>query len=376
MRECVGTVLGDGTRMSGNARDVRYLIPLWALAIVAILFFLQAAASLLIPVVLGFLISCALEPVVAWLARHRVPRAAGTSVLLIVLVALSGWGGYTVQDEARQAINSLPTAAARARELVMERVGKGAGASIQQAANELNGVNAQSRDSAARPAQPQENARAVPDVFDLLRLGVQSVFTFTGYVMVIFFLVFFLLLSGHHIRSRLIEVAGPDTERRRTVSTIVNDINSQIERFLLVRLVTSALVGVLTWAALVWFGVENAAFWGILAGVFNSIPYFGPVIVSGGLFVVGLAEGGGISHALEIAGTALVITSIEGWLITPPLMGKAERLSALAVFLGLLLWTWVWGAWGTILAVPMLVIVKSVADHVPSMRPVGRLMAP
>jgi predicted PurR-regulated permease PerM len=70
----------------------------------------------------------------------------------------------------------------------------------------------------------------------------------------------------------------------------------------------------------------------------------------------------------------LVITSIEGWLITPPLMGKAERMSVLAVFLGLLLWTWVWGAWGTILAVPMLVILKSVADHVPSMKPVGRLM--
>jgi predicted PurR-regulated permease PerM len=194
--------------------------------------------------------------------------------------------------------------------------------------------------------------------------------------MVIFFLVFFLLLSGHHIRSRLIEIAGPDVERRRTVTRIVNDINSQIERFLLVRLVTSALVAVLTWGVLAWLDVQNAAIWGILAGVFNSIPYFGPVIVSGGLFVVGLAQGGGISQALQIAGAALVITSIEGWLITPPLMGKAERMSALAVFLGLLLWTWVWGAWGTILAVPMLVILKSVADHVPSMRPVGRLMAP
>jgi predicted PurR-regulated permease PerM len=324
------------------------------------------------------LISAALEPVVAWLARHRVPRAAGTSLLLITLVGLSGWASYGLQDEARQAIDSLPTAAARARELVIDQVGKGAGASIRQAADELNGnVSAQSGDSAARAPEPQGTARAVPDVSGLLRLGIQSVFAFTGYVMVIFFLVFFLLLSGHHIRSRLIEIAGADVERRRTVARIVNDINSQIERFLLVRLVTSTFVGVLTWGVLVWLNVENAAFWGLLAGVFNSIPYFGPVIVSGGLFVVGLAQdGGGIRDALEIAGAALVITSIEGWLITPPLMGKAERMSALAVFLGLLLWTWVWGAWGTILAVPMLVILKSVADHVPSMRPVGRLMAP
>ena len=77
-----------------------------------------------------------------------------------------------------------------------------------------------------------------------------------------------------------------------------------------------------------------------------------------------------------MSGAAIVITSLEGWLITPPLMGKVERMSALVVFLGLLLWTWVWGAWGTVLAVPMLVIIKSVADHVRQLRPVGRLMAP
>lgn len=77
-----------------------------------------------------------------------------------------------------------------------------------------------------------------------------------------------------------------------------------------------------------------------------------------------------------MSGAAIVITSIEGWLVTPPLMGKAERMSALAVFLGLLLWTWVWGGWGTILAVPMLVVMKSVADRVERLKPVGRLMAP
>jgi predicted PurR-regulated permease PerM len=116
--------------------------------------------------------------------------------------------------------------------------------------------------------------------------------------------------------------------------------------------------------------------WGIAAGLFNSIPYFGPIIVSGGLFLVGLVQGGGMTQALQIAGIALVITTLEGWLVTPPLLGKAEGMSALAVFLGLLLWTWIWGAWGTILAVPMLVILKAVADHTPALKPLGRLMAP
>lgn len=115
--------------------------------------------------------------------------------------------------------------------------------------------------------------------------------------------------------------------------------------------------------------------WGILAGVFNSIPYFGPGIVSGGLFVVGLVQGGGVAQAHQMSGAAILITSLEGWLLRPVLMGKAERMSALAVFLGVLLWTWIWGGWHTLLAVPMLVIIKFVADHVERLKPVGRLMA-
>jgi predicted PurR-regulated permease PerM len=206
--------------------------------------------------------------------------------------------------------------------------------------------------------------------------GVGSALALAGHLTVIFFLVFFLLLSGHHVRARLIEVAGPDGERRRTAAAILDEVNAQIQRFLLVRLVTAAIVGMLTWGVLAWMGVQNAAVWAILAGLFNSIPYFGPIIVSGGLFVVGLAQGAGIAAALKMSGAALVITSLEGWLLTPPLMGKAERMSALAVFLGLLLWTWIWGAWGTVLAVPMLVLVKAVTDHVPRLKPIGRLMAP
>jgi predicted PurR-regulated permease PerM len=197
-----------------------------------------------------------------------------------------------------------------------------------------------------------------------------------GHVVVVIFLVFFLLISRHQLRSRLVEVAGTESNQRRLASTIIDDINQQIQRYLLVLLLTATVVSIATWLTLAWIGAENPAMWGVLAGVFNSIPYFGPVIVSGGLFVVGIVQGGGFTQALQMSGAALVITTLEGWLLTPPLMGRAERMSAFVVFLGLMLWTWVWGAWGTVLAVPMLVVIKSVADHVERLRPIGRLMAP
>jgi predicted PurR-regulated permease PerM len=202
------------------------------------------------------------------------------------------------------------------------------------------------------------------------------VFSLAGSIVTVFFLVFFLLISGPRLRARVLEVAARDDEGRKRLTTILGDVNSQIQRFLVVRLITAGLVGAATWLALVWMGVAQPALWGASAGALNSIPYFGPIIVSGGLFFVGLFQTGSVIEAVQIAGIALAITTLEGWLVTPPLLGKVEGMSALTVFLGLLLWTWIWGPWGTILAVPMLVIIKAVADHTLPLKPLGRLMAP
>jgi predicted PurR-regulated permease PerM len=333
-------------------------VALWIVALVAVVFLLRAAKALLIPIALAVLISYALAPVVSWLERHRVPRLAGAGLVLLLILGAGGGGGYALRGDAKELAASLPEAIQRARQEVLSRLGADTGA-IQQATKALGTEGTETSGQTSGSLMP----RAVGAMFSLV-----------GDLIIIFFLVYFLLISGHHVRNRLIEIAG--SERRRMASTIIDDINTQIQRYLLVLLVTAIVVGVATWAVLAWMGVRHAATWGILAGVFNSIPYFGPVVVSGGLFLIGMMQGGGMTQALQMSGAAIAITSLEGWVLTPALMGKAERMSALAVFVGVLLWTWIWGPWGTVLAVPMLVVVKSVADHVPPLRPIGRLMAP
>jgi predicted PurR-regulated permease PerM len=322
-------------------------VALWIVAVVAIVFLLREAKALLIPIALAVLISYALAPVVSWLERHRVPRLAGAGLVLLLILGASGGAGYALRDEAKELAATLPEALQRLRQEALSRLG--------------------TETTAIQPAASGQTTGS------LTQRAVGAMFSLAGDLIIIFFLVYFLLISGHHVRSRLIEIAGPE---RRMASTIIDDINTQIQRYLLVLLVTAIVVGAATWAVLAWMGVRHAATWGILAGVFNSIPYFGPIVVSGGLFLVGMIQGGGMTQALQMSGVAILITSLEGWLLTPALMGKAERMSALAVFLGVLLWTWIWGPWGTVLAVPMLVVVKSVADHVPPLRPIGRLMAP
>jgi predicted PurR-regulated permease PerM len=330
------------------ASEIRYA--LWVVAVVAVLLQLHTAQALFIPIVVAAVISYALAPFVTWLEHRGVPAVAGAALVLLAVLGAVAGGGYALRDDARELVASLPQTVSRVQALIADQIGSSSHTRQPVATSELTGT--------------------------FVQQGVGAVLSFAGNVVVVFFLVYFLLISKQLVRDRLVEISGPDASQRRITATIIKDIDQQIERYLLVLLVTGVIVAVATWLLLAWLGVEHAAVWGILAGAFNSIPYFGPVAVSGGLLVVGLVQGGGSTLALQMSGAALVITSLEGWLLTPALMGKAERMSALAVFLGLLLWTWVWGAWGTLLAVPMLVVIKSIADHVDRLRPLGRLMAP
>jgi predicted PurR-regulated permease PerM len=346
----------------------------WMLAVLATVFFLRTAYALLIPIAIGVLISYALEPVVAWVERRRVPRFIGAALVLLLILGAGAGGAYTLKDDAMQVVEALPKAVQRAREMAVSTLGPRADA-VQKATRGLGATGATAAGGGAADVG-QATGPSGQMTSSLLQQAVAAMFALAGHLVVIFFLIYFLLISGHHVRNRLVEIAGPDPERRRMASTIIDDINAQIQRYLLVLLITATIVGVATWVVLAWMGVQHAAMWGILAGLFNSIPYFGPVVVSGGLFAIGLVQGSGVTQALQMSVAAMLITSLEGWLITPPLMGKAEGMSVLAVFLGLLLWTWIWGGWGTILAVPMLVIIKSVADHVERLKLVGRLLAP
>ena len=333
---------------------------LWVLAVLAALAFVKFAATLLIPIVVGVLASLALEPIVAWLTRRGVPRAMAAALVLAALLGGLGWGGYALRDRVASGLDALPDAARRLRGMVEATLES---SRIEEASQAWSGEPR----GGGGPALPEGAVTAGQ------RLG-ETVLAALGHATVVVFLVYFLLQSGPALATRVTQLPH-DAERRAIVATILRDVNAQVQRFLLVQAFAAAVVAVATWLALAWLGAAHPLLWGLLAGAFNSIPYFGPVVVSGGLFLVGLAQEGGTTLAWQMAGAALAITSIEGWLLTPLLMGRAERMNVLAVFLGLMLWTWLWGAWGTLLAVPMLAVVKSVADHVDALRPLGRLMA-
>ena len=170
------------------------------------------------------------------------------------------------------------------------------------------------------------------------------------------------------------KIAGPTLTKKKITVQILDEINSQIESFMRVQVFTSFLVAVATALALWWFGVDHPIVWGLLAGIFNSIPYLGPLIVTGGLGVVSFMQFDDLLKTAYVCGVAFAITSLEGFLLTPMLMGRAAQMNPVAIFVGLLFWSWIWGIWGTVLAVPMLMMLKAVCDHIEDLQPIGELL--
>lgn len=347
--------------------------PLWLLALVALAFFLRETRGLFVPLALGFLASYVLQPAVRWLDRLGSPRTLSAAIVVGVIFGLAGWAGWALKDDFTQAAHDLPQQVREIRGELQASQAGGTLGQLQQAAREMQmpatppapGTAPQQPRPAAAVSSPSAAAEGQLSgpLAQYLWQGSFGLVTAAGQLMVVVFFVFFLLIGAESWRQRLIGTWGSALSSRRTAVEVLDEIDWQIQRFLLVRLVTSVIVAAATWVVLVVFGAPAPALWAVAAGVFNWIPYFGPIIVSGGLAIVGFVSGG-MTMALQLSGSALVITSLEGWLITPPLLGRAARMSTLAVFVSLLFWSWVWGIWGTILAVPLTSMIKAVADHV------------
>lgn len=347
------------------------------LAVIAGILVLQYAQSVFIPLVLGLLISYALDPVVTRLEKLRVPRAAGAALLIIGLVTGGGFLLYQLRGQAQQIIQQLPEGARRLRYTIEQQQGSTTDAlqKVQQAATELEKAADSAGPVAARPGVTKVQVEDRPfNVSDYLMWGSMGLATAAGQCLLILFLAYFLLATGDLYRRKLVKIVGPSLSKKKITVQILQEIDRQIESFLMVQLFTSAVVGIATWLAFRAIGLEQAAVWGLLAGIFNSIPYVGPVIVSGGTAVVAFLQFGNLHMTLVASGIALVITSLEGFLLTPWLTSRAARMNAVAVFVGLLFWGWVWNVWGMLLAVPMLMVVKAVCDHVEDFKGVGELL--
>jgi len=355
---------------------------LTTLAVGVGLLILQYAQSVLIPIVLGILISYALGPFVASLARHRIPRSVGAAAAVLLILVTLGTAAYTLSDEVIAIVGNIPVAAQRVRQRISDgrKDRDSALQQVQRAAKEIEKTAQEATEpDGAQTARAGgiQRVQVVEPAFkatDYIWIGGAGFVGFLGQFAVILFLVYFLLVTGDLYKRKLVKIAGPKLSQKKITVQILDEINQQIESFIRVQVLTSVLVAVGTGIVLWWFGLEQYAVWGLLAGIFNSIPYLGPVLVTGGLGLVAFIQFDDVLKTIYVCGAAFAITSLEGFLLTPMLMGRASRMNPVAIFVGLLFWSWLWGVWGTVLAVPMLMMLKAICDRVEDLQSIGELL--
>ena len=339
------------------------------------LYALRWAAEIVIPVLMGLLFSYALTPLVDRLVRLRVPRALGAAAVMVALVGGLAWGTWSLSDQANSLIESLPNAAQKLRDTLHPRLrdpNPSTMDNVQKAAATL----AQATDS-AKPTPGVAKVQIVKPQFnvqDYLFTGTMRAAEAAAQVLVVAFITYFLLAAGDTFRRKLARIAGPNFAKRKITVQALDEITQQIQRYLLVQLLTSAVVGVSTALAFWALGFNNAAVWGVLAGVMNLVPYVGTVVICGASAVVALLQFGTLQMAIAVGSVSIVLHVISGYIITPWLTSRTSRLNAVVVFIGVLAWGWLWGVWGLLLGTPILMALKAICDRVDDLKAIGELL--
>jgi predicted PurR-regulated permease PerM len=355
--------------------DIRNL-SLFLMALFASLFVLQWAKAVFIPLMLGLVFSYALSPVVNALELRKVPRWAGAAVLLLAIFASLGTTAWSLSDEAARLIETLPAAAQKLKQAVQARKPGSGGTleTVQKAAAQIEQAANEPSIAGGRGVMRVIVEPARFNVRDYLWTGTIGLLALIGQTTVVVFLTFFLLVSGDTFRRKLIKHAGPTLSRKKITLQALDEITVQIQRYLQVQLLTSALVGVLTGLAFALLGLENAAVWGIAAAVLNLVPYVGSLATAVAGALVGFLQFGTLNMALAIGGASMLIHTVIGNLVTPWLTGRASRMSPVAVFIALLAWGWLWGVWGLLLGIPIMMIVKAVCERIDHLKPVAEFL--
>jgi predicted PurR-regulated permease PerM len=344
--------------------DVRSLALTGLLALAAT-YTLYAARDLFLPIVLAMLLKVVFDPVVRFLGRARVKPPLGAAVVVTALVIGLGAGVVWLREPASEWLEKLPTALQRVEDSMaamrgpVERVTEAA-----ERVGEMTGIEA-AGDEAATVSTDQ------PSVRQMLFAGV---WRFVGTGAVILILLYFLLASQDLFLLKLVRVLPRLDDKKRAVE-VARQIQSDVSRHLFAVTLINFSLGAATALGLYLIGMPSPLLWGMMGAVLNFIPYLGPLIGSAMVGAAAFLTFDDPGRVLLAVGLFFGLTSLEGTLLTPWIVGRSLSLNPVAIFLGLSFWGFLWGPVGALIAVPMLIAIKALCDRVASLAPLGEFLS-
>lgn len=354
-------------------------VALVILTTIAVIFALDWAQNFVITMLLGVLLAYTLNPVVKWMEYIKIPRVIGSSLVIIFLMASIGFAGFTLRGQVQSIIAKLPEVSTKLTSAFASKRGEPLTniQKVQIAASQVETAT----NSVTNAVAPKKNQRVHVVVAerkfkigDFLWRGSLGVFGFIGEAITMAFLAYFLLLSGDTFKRKLVRLTGPSLSKRKITVNILEDINNSIQRYMFMLLVTNVMVGLAMWVTFRMLGLENAGAWAVAAGFLHVVPYFGPVVTAAATGIAAYMQFDSILMAMLVSGATMVIATIIGVFLTTWMTGRIAKMNSAAVFISLLFFTWLWGVWGMLLGIPIIVIIKVVCVHIENLQPVAEIL--
>jgi predicted PurR-regulated permease PerM len=340
------------------------------LALIAVIIVLSLGSSFLVPVALGLLLAAVLRPVVAALHRARIPTAVGAAMAVVLSVVVIVVAVILLEPPVRTMTRDVPKTLIKARgrlESLGIRIPGGAGAPNTPSTR----VGADSS-AASKTGGQQESGSAGVGQTVVRAFGITLGALFA--LIEILLLAFFILAAGDGWIDKLRRSTRSPARCDRALE-IVREIRHVVLRYLLVNVLINAAQAVLI-ALIVWpLGYAGPIVWGMLTFIAEFVPYFGGAVMVGLLFLTGLAAGQGFGHAVLAPAAYLIITTLQNNLVSPTAYGRGLRLNPTAILVGVMFWGVLWGIAGVFLAVPLLAIIRIVAERNDSLAPVAAFLA-
>lgn len=350
------------------------------LTTLAVVFALQWAQSFVITLLLGILLSYTLNPLVARMEQIKIPRVIGSTIVIVAVILSIVFAAYGLRGQVQSIIAKLPEVSAKLSSALASKRGDPLTnmQKVQIAATQVEAATSSVQSNNISEKKPAMRVVIVDPKFkldDFLWRGSLGVFGFIGEAMTMIFLAYFMLLSGDTFKRKLVRLTGSTLTQKKITVHILEDINNSIQHYLFMLLVTNVLIGIFMWIAFRVLGLENAGAWAVSAGFLHLIPYFGPVATAAATGMAAYMQFNSLLMALLVAGVALLVATIIGIFITTWMTGRIAKMNSAAVFISLLFFAWLWGIWGMLLGIPIVVIIKVVSERIEQFQPLAELLS-
>lgn len=335
-------------------------VGLFLIAFVAAIY---VARDIIIPLAFALMLYFLLRPSVRLLSRLHVPKAISGAIVLGSAVVFVSLAAVELAGPASNWAERLPVAVRQ-----VEFKSRSLKAPVERASRIAAKVEQVTQ--LGRQGGTPEVSVVKPGLFDNLLAGTIALL---GQLLITLIAGYFLLIDGDTLISRLFRML-PDLQERERASAVINEVEQKMGQYLRTITVVNLGLGLCLGIALQVFGMPNPWLWAGMAAVLNYVPYLGAGV---GMVIVGLASFvtfESVSAAILPPLSYLALTSVEGNIITPLVLGHTFRVSPLVVFVWLACWTWLWGIPGAVLAVPLLMLINIVCEQSPTLSRLSKLI--